>query len=93
MMQYVDSQEEMNKYSVELDRWANMKSYDYYNSNRKWLAMIRLGLYNFMFRHHFGFQDTCWWRPGLEMKFACEAAEKTGAKLTFMGPELDGEAW
>lgn len=93
LMQYVDSQAEMDKYAPELDRWSNMRSYDYYHSNRKWLSMLRLGLYNFMFRTHFGFRDEAWHRPGLEIKFACEAAEKTGAQLKFMGPELDQDAW
>ena len=89
-MKYVDSQTEMNKYSEELDRHSNMTTLDYYYSNRKWLALMRLGLYNFMFRMHFGFRSDFYpMRPGLEVKFACEAAEKVGAKLSFMGPELD----
>ena len=32
-------------------------------------------------------------RPGLEVKFACESAEKVGAKLSFLGPELDQDTW
>jgi len=27
--------------------------------------------------------------PGLEIKYACEEAEKAGAKLHFLGPELN----
>jgi len=27
------------------------------------------------------------------VKSACEAAERVGAKLDFLGPELDGRAW
>ena len=29
----------------------------------------------------------------MEIKFACEAAEKVGAQLLFLGPELDIETW
>lgn len=32
-------------------------------------------------------------RPGLETKFACESAEKVGARLDFLGPELDQSTW
>jgi len=47
----------MNLYSEQLDRWSNMATFDYYYSNRKWLALMRLGLYNFMLRRHFGFNE------------------------------------
>ncbi len=50
IMKYVDSQEEMNTYGPELDRHSNMKTFDFYYSNRKWLAMMRLGIYNWLFR-------------------------------------------
>ncbi len=94
IMKYVDSQEEMNTYAPELDRHSNMKTFDYYHSNRKWLAMMRLGIYNWLWRNHFGFRsETNFLRPGLEMKFACEAAEKVGANLKFMGPELCQDTW
>lgn len=32
-------------------------------------------------------------RPGLEVKFACEAAEKVGSKIEFMGTELNQTTW
>lgn len=32
-------------------------------------------------------------RPGFEVKSACSAAEKVGAKLEFMGPELNQKTW
>lgn len=32
-------------------------------------------------------------RPGIEVKFACEEAEKVGAKLDFLGAELDQKTW
>ena len=32
-------------------------------------------------------------RPGIEIKFACEEAEKVGTKLEFLGAELDQKTW
>lgn len=53
--------------------------------------MFRLGLYsvlvNRFFRHSFRMD-----LPGLEVKYACEAAEKVGAKLEFAGAELDSNS-
>jgi len=62
-----------------------------YKAQRQWLFKTRLWLYSFVFKWHFrlGF-DFNFYRPGLETKFACEAAEKVGANLEFAGPELDG---
>lgn len=43
---------------------------------------------NFLMRSFF----RTWYRfdlPGLEVKYACEAATKVGAKIEFMGAELD----
>ena len=54
-LKFVDSQDEMNKYAPELDRWSNLRTFDYYFSNRKWLQLMRIGAYNALFRHHFGF--------------------------------------
>ena len=93
-LRYVDSQEELDKYAGELDRWSNLRTFDYYYSNRKWLQMMRIGIYNALFRWHFGFRGAFSpMRPGLEIKFACESAEKVGAKLSFLGPELDQDTW
>lgn len=58
------------------------------------MFLARFGLYYSLFQWHFRFgYDFKFWRPGLEVKFACEAAEKVGAKITFMGPELDHTTW
>ena len=71
-----------------------MSSYDYYYSNRRWLGMLRLGIYKRLFNFHFGFtSDVDFMRPGLEMKFACESAEKVGANLEFMGATLCNKTW
>jgi len=84
----------MSRYGPNLDKHSNMKTIDYYFSNRKWVAMLRLGIYNSLFRFHFGFWDNFTpFRPGLEVKNACEAAEKVGAEIEFMGPEFDQSTW
>jgi len=55
LMNYVDSQEEMDTYAPELDRWSNMRSFDFYYNNRRWLALARLGFYRVFLRMFFGF--------------------------------------
>jgi len=55
---------------------------------------MRLAIYDVIFRYHFGFnKEFAPMRPGLEIKFACEAAEKVGAEINFMGSELDQSTW
>lgn len=51
--------------------------------------MFRLGLQTMLFRHFFRFYDVRFDMPGLEIKYACEAAEKVGARLEYMGAEVD----
>jgi len=69
-------------------------SYDVYNSQRKWLFLTRFYIYVALFHWHFRFgSNFTFLRPGLEAKFACEAAEAVGAKLQFAGAELDDRAW
>lgn len=82
----------MERYSKTLSRWNNWQSYDYYYSNRRWLSAARLYLYGHIVKFHYGLltnQGDDFFNPGLEVKFACEAAERTGAKLEFLGPETD----
>lgn len=45
-----------------------------------------------MFKYHFAIPFN-FFRPGLEMKFACEEATKTGAKLHYLGPEFCNKTW
>ena len=46
------------------------------------------------FRWHFRIPATfTWLKPGLEVKFALEEAEKVGAKTYFLGPEFDQKTW
>lgn len=52
--------------------------------------MSRLWAYSFLFKWHFRFgHDFTFTRPGLEAKFACEAAETVGANIEFAGNCLD----
>jgi hypothetical protein len=47
-----------------------------------------------MFKFHFAIpQSFTFLKPGLEVKYACEEAEKSGAKLEFLGAELNQETW
>lgn len=44
----------------------------------------------YMMQWHFRWgHDFKFWLPGLEIKFACEAAEKVGADLQFLGSEIN----
>lgn len=71
-----------------------MQSIDLYWNNRRWLALARLAATNYLFRFHFGFRPEFQpLRPGYEMKLACEAAEKVGAKLDFLGAEMCQGTW
>ena len=45
LLKYVDTQEEMNNYAKDLDKFSNYKWVDIYWSNRKWLFLARLWLY------------------------------------------------
>jgi hypothetical protein len=89
LLQFVDSQEELNRYEGYLNKEAN-KWLEYYWSSRKFLFLSRWALYwqTFSWHFRFGFEFK-FWLPGIEVKYACEAAEKTGAKLEFLGAELN----
>lgn len=88
-MQYVDSQEELNRYESYLNKEGN-KWLEYYWGVRKFIFLARWGLYLQTFKMHyrFGF-DFKFWLPGLEVKYACEAAEKVGANLQFLDKEMN----
>lgn len=93
-LQYVDSQEEFNKYGADLDKYSNNKDITFYLASRKLIFLARVGLYNALFNFHFRFgPDFAFLRPGLEVKNACEAAREVGAKTTFLGSELDLTTW
>jgi len=46
--------------------------------------------YSIFFKNHFNIPSNyTFLKPGLEIKFACEEAEKLGAKTYFLGPEFN----
>jgi len=61
-----------------------------YWSTRKIMFLARQYLNGFVFHSHFRFgSDFRFWLPGLETKYACEAAEKVGAQVHFLGSEIN----
>lgn len=72
----------MEKYTKKLSESLVPNAVDYYSSQRKWLFLSRISMYLALFQWHFRFgSNFTFLRPGLETKFACEAAEAVGAKL------------
>lgn len=56
--------------------------------------MSRIALYYGIFQYHYRFgHDFKFWLPGLEMKYACEAAEKNKSRIHFLGVEMDPTTW
>ena len=93
LIQNVTSQEEFNiyqdKFLSKVDKWPLDSSFfrGIVFWSRIWMMKMYLKI-NFYSGSHFKF-----YIPGLEIKYACEAAEKVGAKLMFLGPELNNVAW
>lgn len=95
---YVESQEEFNNYGGDLDKYDAMKEFGYdgsaYSSTKRYIFLARLYLYYGLFNLHFRFGPNFnFLRPGLEMKQACKAAEEVGAKLSFLGSEMNQTTW
>jgi pheromone shutdown protein TraB len=89
LLQYVDSQEELDRYEKYLTKDSN-KWIEYYWSTRKFLFLSRWALYSRAFLYHFRFGfEFKFWLPGIEVKYACEAAEKAGAPIKFLGTEFN----
>ena len=63
-------------------------------NSRKAVFLFRIWItnlfYRFFFRLGVDFNPLI---PGLEVKYACEEAEKVGADLQFLGPELNDVTW
>jgi len=58
------------------------------------LFWARFYMYSFLYKFHFRFPDNfSFLKPGLEIKFALEEAEKLGAKTYFLGGEFNGKTW
>lgn len=94
MMKYVESQEEFNQYSETLDKFSHPKTFNMWNPTRAPFFWMRYYLYTALFKFHYGFPaNYTFLKPGLEIKFALEEAEKQGAKTYFLGGELDQVTW
>ena len=71
-----------------------MESFNMWNPVRAPIFWFKFYTYSLMFKLHFKIpQNFTFLKPGLEIKFALEEAEKIGAKKYFLGAELNGETW
>jgi hypothetical protein len=79
----------MARYESYLNKEGN-KWLEYYWGTRKFLFLARWSMYSAAFRFHFRFgHEFRFWLPGVEVKYACEAADKVGAQIEFMGSEMN----
>jgi hypothetical protein len=89
-LKYVDSQEELDNYQTHLNKSLAQMWLEPYWNTRKLLFLLRQKFVFGLFQSHFRFgTDFKFWLPGLEIKYACEAAEKVGAELQFLGAEIN----
>ena len=90
-MQHVESQEEMDTYNQYFKKLNSFKN-DGFAPIRRLIFYPRMYLTIKLMRWHFnlGFEFNPF-REGLEVKYACESAENTGAELKFLGNELNSE--
>jgi hypothetical protein len=78
----------------EFEKVDTRKWIEFYWSTRKYIFLARMWLYSQIFAWHYKLgSDFTFATPGIEVKFACEAAEKVGAKLHFLGNELNARTW
>lgn len=71
-----------------------MRSFDIWDSSKKPFFWFRWYVNSLLFRMHFKIPSNYnYLAPGLEIKFACEEAEKAGAKTYFLGAELNQKTW
>jgi hypothetical protein len=71
-----------------------MQSYNIWDPSRAPLQWMRLKMYAWLASWHFGMPDNySMLSPGLEVKFACEEANKLGAKTYFLGAESCQKTW
>jgi len=91
MLKYVKSQEELTfNYKRPLDETLK---YKYGFTFRRLLFITRIYSLTIAFKSFFGIRGWDPLAPGLEIKFACEEAEACGAKLEFLGNEMDQETY
>ena len=88
MLRYIESQEEFDRYS---DYFKGVDSFTKMDisTSRSLIFYPRLWLLKQALKYHFKFGPYDPTKEGLEIKFACESAEDVGARLEFMGSELD----
>ena len=90
MVKFVDSQEEFENYKTYFKGFDNVRWREFYNNSRKWIFLTRLYLYGAAFRMHFRLGSIAtFMEPGVEYKFALEAADRVGAQVEFLGPEMN----
>lgn len=90
LLQFVDSQQEMRFYNKALEKALYFEWLEAFWGARKVVFLARFYMYMQTFNFHFRFgNDFRFWLPGLEMKYACETAEKNGIKLGFLGAEFN----
>ena len=72
-----------------------MESFTMWKGNSRSLVFwTRFSLYSAAFKWHFRIPSNFnVLKPGLEIKFALEEAEKSGAKTYFLGPEFNTKTW
>jgi pheromone shutdown protein TraB len=64
------------------------------NNFRSLIFKARFTAYWATFKFHFKIPDTfTFMKPGLEVKYACEEAEKAGAKTYWLGNEMNDVTW
>ena len=94
LLEYVDSQQEFDQYDKHLGKYTSMQSFNIWDPSRSPIFWARWYLNAFLFKLHYKIPSNFnFLAPGLEMKFACEEAVKAGAKLRFLGAEMDQTTW
>ena len=92
MLQFVESQEELNSYGEHLDKYTMFSSFNLWNPTRALGFWTRFYMYAGLFNRHYKIPFN-FLRPGLEIKYACEEANRGGSKLYFLGPEFNQDTW
>lgn len=93
LMDTNDSQIEFTNYNLSFLNKFHEYKVDH-SAFRGTVFAIRFSMFSLALRYLYKIQDHFeFYLPGLEIKYACEEAEKLGADLQFLGPELDNTTW
>jgi hypothetical protein len=90
MLRFVESQEEFDRYGKEFSDMNTFRDLDM-GWVRKLVFWPRIWMTNYLYKKHFRLGSYDPTKAGLEVKFACEAAEDGGAQLVFLENELNRE--